>query len=483
MNAVEVMETAEVQPQPGFYVKFLGGFSLTFEGKEVPVKANPLGKTMQMFFLLLKAGSAGCEKKDLLELVRPGEKDRERQLNNFRQQLYMMRKLIHGSPFPKGEYVAYRGTRYYFTLDYPVQTDTERLDELIGRIRSSPGMGQELEDWCREYCEGYTGEFLPLLGGEEWVALESAYYQKWYFTCLNKLCIRLKEQKQYETLLHLAETASQLHPYDEWQVVQIDCLMALNRRREAEKVYEKASELFYQDLGLTSLDRAMAKYQEKSRSYHMARAMEKMKEGLEEKDEEKNPGAYYCSYPSFVDIYRIRARMDEMNREKSLLLLCTLSGRKEKWKEAERVKQMELFRKMLVKKTRAEDVYTQYSSNQYLALLSGAGQGAQQLMIARLKAGWKKIGGQARVEYSIGEVEGADNRFFDQSLLASENIHLMEDKMDRKETFVVHIVSQENATWQGQVTWLGREETLNFRSFLELVKLMDNAMAGDEAAG
>ena len=215
----------EVNGQIGFYVRFLGGFSLWFEGRELPVKANPLGKTMQMLFLLLKAGSSGCEKKELLDLVRPGEKNRERQLNNFRQQLYMMRKLITASHFPEGKYIVYRGTRYYFTLDYPVRTDTEKLDNLIGEIRSSPGKGKELEQHCREYCEGYTGEFLPLLGGEEWVALESAYYQKWYFTCLNKLCVRLKEEKQFETLLHLAETASQIHPYDEWQVVQIDCLM------------------------------------------------------------------------------------------------------------------------------------------------------------------------------------------------------------------------------------------------------------------
>ena len=55
--------------------------------------------------------------------------------------------------------------------------------------------------------------------------------------------------------------------------------------------------------------------------------------------------------------------------------------------------------------------------------------------------------------------------------------------MNRKETFVVHIISQENATWQGQVTWLGRKETMNFRSFLELVKLMDNAMVQEDAAG
>ncbi len=34
--------------------------------------------------------------------------------------------------------------------------------------------------------------------------------------------------------------------------------------------------------------------------------------------------------------------------------------------------------------------------------------------------------------------------------------------MNRKETFVVHIISQENATWQGQVTWLGNHEFPQF---------------------
>lgn len=64
-----------------------------------------------------------------------------------------------------------------------------------------------------------------------------------------------------------------------------------------------------------------------------------------------------------------------------------------------------------------------------------------------------------------------------------EGMNRMEEKMGKKETFVVHIISQENATWQGQVTWVNREETMNFRSFLELVKLMDNAVSVDEAAG
>ncbi len=40
----------------------------------------------------------------------------------------------------------------------------------------------------------------------------------------------------------------------------------------------------------------------------------------------------------------------------------------------------------------------------------------------------------------------------------------------------MHVISQENATWQGQVTWLDEKETRSFRSLLELIKLIDGAM-------
>lgn len=48
--------------------------------------------------------------------------------------------------------------------------------------------------------------------------------------------------------------------------------------------------------------------------------------------------------------------------------------------------------------------------------------------------------------------------------------------MTKKGTFIVRIISQENATWQGKVTWAEREETATFRSMLELIRLMDGAM-------
>ena len=55
--------------------------------------------------------------------------------------------------------------------------------------------------------------------------------------------------------------------------------------------------------------------------------------------------------------------------------------------------------------------------------------------------------------------------------------------MTKKETFIIHIVSQENSTWQGQVTWLNDKRTSSFRSLLELIKLMDEAVAIGENDG
>ena len=44
---------------------------------------------------------------------------------------------------------------------------------------------------------------------------------------------------------------------------------------------------------------------------------------------------------------------------------------------------------------------------------------------------------------------------------------------------MVHVTGREDATWQGQVTWLDERETRSVRSMLELIKLMDAAMEED----
>ncbi len=52
----------------------------------------------------------------------------------------------------------------------------------------------------------------------------------------------------------------------------------------------------------------------------------------------------------------------------------------------------------------------------------------------------------------------------------------MKKEEKNKNTFIVKIDHQQNATWQGQVVWAEEERVERFRSALELIRLMDEAM-------
>jgi len=48
-------------------------------------------------------------------------------------------------------------------------------------------------------------------------------------------------------------------------------------------------------------------------------------------------------------------------------------------------------------------------------------------------------------------------------------------------TFIVHVQYRQNTTWQGNVFWAEKNVTRNFRSALELLKLIDSAF--DDGSG
>ncbi len=261
------------RPYTEFYVRFLGKFSISYQGKELPVSANPQTKSMQILLMLLKAGKEGVERKKLVELIQGLDGDWDKGMNNLRQRVYLLRRIMERSHFPEGRYIVQKNERYYFSTEYSLSSDTDVLDELIHKMRGRPDSEEKQKlEW--EYCQNYPGEFLPMLGGEAWAAQEEAYYQKWYFDSLSSLCRKLKEKGEYEKLLELCTMASRIHPYDEWQTVQIDCLVALNRYQEAMKVYEKASDLFYEDLGVSTLDKTVARYRNREgQMYFLANSM------------------------------------------------------------------------------------------------------------------------------------------------------------------------------------------------------------------
>ena len=47
-----------------------------------------------------------------------------------------------------------------------------------------------------------------------------------------------------------------------------------------------------------------------------------------------------------------------------------------------------------------------------------------------------------------------------------------------KGTFIIRVEQRQHSSWQGRVTWVEEEKTENFRSALELLKMIDGALDG-----
>ena len=66
-----------------------------------------------------------------------------------------------------------------------------------------------------------------------------------------------------------------------------------------------------------------------------------------------------------------------------------------------------------------------------------------------------------------------------------ENTHSKSGYFEKnnKGTFIVRVTSTRNGTWQGTVVWADENRTRHFRSTLELLLMMHEALSGGREAG
>ena len=73
-----------------------------------------------------------------------------------------------------------------------------------------------------------------------------------------------------------------------------------------------------------------------------------------------------------------------------------------------------------------------------------------------------------------------ENTFGKEASQVADINEMLEQKGDLA-TFVVHVKYRQHSTWQGEVVWAEKNERRTFRSALELLKLIDNALDDEES--
>ena len=276
------------------------------------------------------------------------------------------------------------------TWDPDIETSVDVCDfkQTIESARREKYQKAKMEIYAKAW-KLYTGEFLPDMMGEDWAAVENIACRDMYFDCVEELCHYLKTEEKFEELHRVAHSAAEIYPLYDWQVWEIDSLIGMSRYKDGLDVYKRTTKLMFEELGLSPSAGMLERFKLMGeRTSQAAGAIEDIKCRLREK--ESIEGAYYCTYPSFVDVYHVFGRMMERTGMSVFLMLCTLDFINIETDDENQKYYSELLRESIQKAVRKGDFYTRYNIQQYLVMLIGITQENCTLVSKRINKEFNK---------------------------------------------------------------------------------------------
>lgn len=385
-------DAGKLSPDNVLTAKMLGGFSLQYQNREIVLDRNTLSKTTQLLQILLLAGKEGVAKTSLIDALYGRDDSVENKNGSLNNTIFRMRKQLKAAGLPESNFVVIKSGMCYWDERIPVSVDALEFSEKARQARLADTLEEQLRD-CVAACRMYTGEFLPSMIGEDWVSVRNAACREQYFYCMNEACRELMSRERYEELVELAHAAAEIYPFEEWQKWEIDGLIALARFKEAMEVYERTTKKTLDEFGLAPSPEMLKRFRIMGeRMSQAAGAIDDIRHRLVEK--EKKRGAYFCTFPSFVDIYHVFSRIMERKGISVFIMLCTLKNQKnqvcgdEMGKDREASHQLsEAIRISL----RSGDFYTRYNYSQYLIMLSEIQQENCSIVSHRIDQNFQKM--------------------------------------------------------------------------------------------
>lgn len=385
-------DAGKLSPDNVLTAKMLGGFSLQYQNREIVLDRNTLSKTTQLLQILLLAGKEGVAKTSLIDALYGRDDSVENKNGSLNNTIFRMRKQLKAAGLPESNFVVIKSGMCYWDERIPVSVDALEFSEKARQARLADTLEEQLRD-CVAACRMYTGEFLPSMIGEDWVSVRNAACREQYFYCMNEACRELMSRERYEELVELAHAAAEIYPFEEWQEWEIDGLIALARFKEAMEVYERTTKKTLDEFGLAPSPEMLKRFRIMGeRMSQAAGALDDIRHRLVEK--EKKRGAYFCTFPSFVDIYHVFSRIMERKGISVFIMLCTLKNQKnqvcgdEMGKDREASHQLsEAIRISL----RSGDFYTRYNYSQYLIMLSEIQQENCSVVSHRIDQNFQKM--------------------------------------------------------------------------------------------
>ena len=374
--------------QDTIFVKLFGEFSIWVSGQPLPMD-NCTTKAMRVLQFLLFRYPAGVSRNTLMDAFFVDDSTSD-PANNLNVTISQLRRRLKKAALPGEVGVQLKSNQYTLTCPVPILTDVARFEDCLTQAAQAADDEQRLE-LLLEAERLYSGDFLPHLATDDWAATTAAKYRMDYFNCLDSLTRLLPERGQWEQLLGIATRASSLHPLEEFFCLRIDCLMNLERYQEAKQVYDQAIRTLTEDFVVKPSAELTRRFQLLSLANQDSHeTIFELNNQLREAEHQR--GAYYCSYPSFIDVYRMCCRMIERTGQSACLLLYWLVDPKgHALTDTEKIAQAApLLSGAIHDSLRRGDAFTQHGRDRFLVLLIGTDRENCEIVDQRIQARYRQ---------------------------------------------------------------------------------------------
>ena len=245
---------------PILEVKALGGFSMRYGEKTISIGSGKSTKAVKLLQILVCSEGRTVSRERLLDMLY-GNEDITDAANNLRVTTFRLKKMLVTAGLPQYDYIQIKSGMYSFAAPMEVVLDADGFVSLCDQADETENAEEKI-DLLKKACQLYGGDYLPDFICDGVVLAKNSNYKEKYTNALNTLCELLMDRGEYETAIEVCEPACRMYPFDEWQAIQIDCLMRMKKYDEALKEYENTAKMFVDELGVYPSERMMKLFEQ-----------------------------------------------------------------------------------------------------------------------------------------------------------------------------------------------------------------------------
>lgn len=360
------------------YVTMFGGLSVTCGGKVIVENTTKTNKPLEFLALLLLLRSReNLTNEQLMDALWSDEDGVENPAGALKNVAYSVRKLLRAID-ENVQFILVENGRYRWNKDVPVSLDIGELEKTAAILKNSQMSAQQQLESCERAVEVYTGDLLPGMDRGAWLMQYVHYYHRLYLDIVYSMCEMLQKyrtRRTDEAIITVCNRAAFLEPVSEKLYIFIfEAMRRLNMKEAIINYYSTVSNLFYDELGEQLCPQIVNIYRWASEgNVHFDLDLRHIQQDLSEATRDDKPihGAYFCQYEMFKHVYHMVARSADRVGNTNVLMLLTLVAPGGKMPAKDKnITAMMLLKDMIGHVLRKGDVFSRYSRNQYILMLS-----------------------------------------------------------------------------------------------------------------